>query len=293
VNITLRIAVRDDARAALLRDAELARTIALSAPVLELDADDPRFDRVLELTNGSSGCWLNPIVTFTASEQRSARLFQLEGRKIVPETAADAELNRARLEAAPFHENGTGAVRIKLIDRIALSRIALPANGVALAGDWMAEFVAHRAAAAVFEQAGLTGCSFRPIFNPKTGRDHADFVQPYSESIMSPAALDATTISLAADLPEEGGWRELGCLSYAPEAVARAADFNRTAENWSNSFIPFWIVTAKVREIFQAHKLKGWAFRPVLELGTPLHRTYTEAWASLLQRVAINPKNRW
>jgi hypothetical protein len=293
VNITLRIAVRDDARAAVVRDAELAGTLDLSAPVFELDADDPRFDRVLELTKNTSGCWLNPIVGFTAAEQRSARLFQLEGRKIVLETPADSDLNRGRLEGTPFRRNGARPLRIKLIDRIALSRVALPPNGVALAGDWMAEFVAHRAAAAVFEQAGVKGCAFRPIFNPRTGRDHADFVQPYSESIMPPAVLDATTISLAAELPEEGGWRELGCLTYGPEAVVFADDFNRTAENWSNSFIPFWVVTARVRDLFQTHKLKGWAFRPVLELGTPLHRTYTEIWTSLLERIAINPRNRW
>ena len=293
MNITLRIAVRDDARAALLRDPELSRTSNLSAPVIELDADDPRFDRVLALTADTSGCWLNPIMKFTAAELRAARFFQLEGRKIAAETPADADLNRGRLEATPFRTARGRVLRIKLIDRIALSRVALPPNGVALAGDWMAEFVAHRAVARIFEQDGFTGCSFRPIVDPKTRGDRADYVQLYSESIMPPAVLDATTINVTGDIPEEGGWRELGCLTYALRAGDHVDDFNRTAENWSNSFIPLWIVSARVRDAFQQHKLKGWAFRPVLEQGTPLHRAYADAWTSLLARVAINPRNRW
>jgi hypothetical protein len=293
VTITLRIAVRDDARAALLRDAELSRTCNLSAPVIELDADDPRFDRVLELTKDTSGCWLNPIMRFTAAEMRAARYFQLEGRKVVLETGPDYDLNRARLDGVGFCRAEGRSLGIKLIDRIALSRIALPPNSVGLASDWMAEFVVGRAVAAIFEQERLTGYSPRPVFNPKTGGNHTDHFQLYCESIMPAAELDATTLNLTKELPEEGGWRELGCLTYELRGTDAIADFNRTAENWSSNSIPVWVVSARVRDCFERHKLKGWAFRPVLEKDSPLHRAYTDDWSTLLAKVAVNPRNRW
>jgi hypothetical protein len=293
VTITLRVAAREDARAAILRDRELARTCDLTRPVIELDAADPGFDRILEQTKGTSGLWLNPIMAFTAKEMTQPRYFQLEGRKLVREIGPDYDLNRARLNATPFRKVDGRPLRIKLIDRIALSRIPLAPNMVGLASDWMAEFVLGRAFARTLEREGFSGYSLRPVFNPKTGQDHADYFQLYSESILPAAELDATTISLAADIPEEGGWRELGCLTYDVSDGHTFADVNRTAENWSNSFIPFWVVSQRVRAACLRDKLKGWAFRPVLEKGTPLHREYLETWASLLARVAVNPRNRW
>lgn len=293
MKITLRIVVRDDARTAIARDPELVRSLNLATPVFELNADDPRFARVLDVTKATSGCWLNPIMQFSAAELAQARLFQLECRgKVILETEQDGELNRARLDARAFHRVGKGALRIKLIDRIALSRIAIAANAVGCASDWMAEFIVSSGVAQAFEQQKLTGYTLKPVLNAKIGKDHPDYFQLYSESIMPAAELDATTLSLEGQT-EEGGWRELGCLTYALPTDTAISDFNRTAENWSNHFIPLWVVSARVRECFQRHKFKGWAFRPVLEKGTPLQRAYAEAWSSLLAKVAANPRNRW
>jgi hypothetical protein len=57
--------------------------------------------------------------------------------------------------------------------------------------------------------------------------------------------------------------------------------------------MPIWVISARVRECVQDAKLKGWAFRPVLEAGTPLHAAYLEVWSGLLARVAVNPRNRF
>ncbi len=135
--------------------------------------------------------------------------------------------------------------------------------------------------------------SERPVFNPKTNGDRTDCSQLSCDSIMPPAAIDATTLDMTKELADEGGWRELGCLTYELHEAGALPDFNRTAENWSNSFIPVWVVSARVRDAFERHKLKGWAFRPVLEKDSPLHRTYTDAWSTLLAKVAVNPRNRW
>jgi hypothetical protein len=70
-------------------------------------------------------------------------------------------------------------------------------------------------------------------------------------------------------------------------------DLNRTAENFSNNYMPLWVVSARVRACVLAAKLKGWAFRPVLEPGTPLHEAYRTLWSDLLSRTAVNPRNRF
>ena len=275
-----------------LRDSDLVRACDVSGPVIEVDANDPCFDRILEATKGTSGVWLNPIMKFTPKEMAQARYFQPEGRKLVRETGPDYDLNINNLRSSAFRQSDGRALRIKLIDRIALSRIALPPDAIGLASDWMAEFIVGRDVARRLDQEGLSGYELRPVFNPKTGHDHADYFHLYSESIMPAAQLDRTTITVAADIPEEGGYRELGCLTYATGEDQKVADFNRTVENWSNNFIPLWVVSARVRDAFQRHKLKGWAFRPVRD-GDAAASHISETWSSLLARMASNPRNRW
>ena len=153
----------------------------------------------------------------------------------------------------------------------------------------MAEFIVGAGVAQAFRDASLTGYELRPVYHAKTGEALPDVFHLFSESILPPAALDATTIQLKT---ETGSWRELGCLSYAT-LNGGIEDFNRTAENFSNNYMPIWVVSARVRDCLLASKLKGWAFRPVLEVGTPPHEAYTKLWSDLLARIAINPRNRF
>src|SRR5688500_16194425 len=97
--------------------------------------------------------------------------------------------------------------------------------------------------------------SERPVFNPKTNGDRTDCSQLSCDSIMPPAETDATTLDTTKELPDDGGWRELGCLTYELHEAGALPDFNRTAENWSNSFIPVWVVSARVRDACERHKL--------------------------------------
>ena len=291
MNVTLRIAPRADARAALAADPELSRSLDVSAIVIELDAGDPRFHRIIERTTETSGCWLNPIMHFTPAEMAEARCFQLECRgRIVRETPRDYEHNRARLDATELHRLDGRPSRIKLVDGLAFSRIALPPNAVGCASDWMAEFIVPAGVSEAFKEASLSGYTLRPLRDPAAGHDHPGYFQLYSESILPPAERDATTVPQEAQ--DGGGWRELGCLSYRFDGHD-VNDFNRTAEDWSNNSLPLWVASARVRQCMLAKKLKGWAFRPVLEIGTPLHDTYTALWSALLERVAVNPGNRF
>lgn len=289
MTITLRIAPRPDAEAAILRDRDLARTADRTGMIFEIDADDPLLDRLLEATRNTSGSFFNPVMTFSAAELAQARRFQPECRgKIVKESKQDYEANRARLDATPFQRVNGQPLPIKIIDRLTFSKVAVAPNAFACAGDWMSEFLAGAAVAAAFRDASLADYELRPVFDAKTGAPHRDVFHLFTASIMPPAQLDSTTIQLKT---ETQSWRQLGCLSYLPGTVA--GDFNRTAENFSNNYMPIWVVSARVRECVEGAKLKGWAFRPVLEAGTPLRAAYTARWTGLLARVAVNPRNRF
>ena len=290
MKINLRILCQKDAVAALARDPEVSGAVDLNAVVFELGSDDPLFDRFLERTRGTSGCWLNPVMEFTRAEAEQARLFQLEGRKLLREGPGDYEANFARLRELPFRE--TGPFRIKLLDRFALSRASLKPDEVAAAGDWTAEFLVSREAAGIFAQGGLSGFSLRPVL-AKSGKEHENVFLLYTESLLPLAEPDLTTPPFPAGEGEVGR-RQLACLTYDFRGGPPASDFFRTAENWSSNDMPLWVVSPRVRDAFTRHKLKGWAFRPVLEKGTPLQAAYLAKWQDLMARVsASNPRHHF
>ncbi len=286
----LRVTCPGDAIQMLSQDKEVADAFDLSFGPIETDSEDAILDRILDITQNSSGLWFNPIMTFTKKEIDKARFFQLECRKTVHETDRDYELNSSRLAKRPFIHT-TDQCKIKLIDEVALSRIKLKPNMVAGVDEWTAEFIITSTVAGCFEKEKLSGLALKPVLNPKTGAYHDEFHMLYTESIMPPVEYDRTIQRLEKEIHEEGGFRNLGCLTYDFEKTVPDADFNRTSENFSSNFMPIWVVSARVRECFARNKLRGWAFRPVLEKGSKLQSTYLEKWQSLFERISINPQN--
>lgn len=256
----------------------------------ELDSDSDTFNRVLEVTRKTSGSWFNPIMSFTPVELRGVRYFQPECRHMVQLRDHDSELNRARLEGKCEFQHTGPDVKIKLLDRIVLSRISSKPNVISCC-DWMAEFILGSAVADAFENAGLTGYSVRPVFHPKTDQPHDGYFHLYSESILPLAERDLTTPPFNDSI--EGGYRQLACLTYNLGKHVVSADMNRTAENWSSNFMPVWVISARVKECYERNKLRGWAFRPVLEKGSELHAKYLEKWEDLFARISVNPNNRF
>jgi hypothetical protein len=290
VKITFRIVLKPDASAAVARDPAVAEGLDLTAVAVELDHDEPRFHRLLEITRQTSGAWLNPYMTFTAAETAAARYLQLQCRgKIINETPADSAKNREIVDGTAFQTMAGRQLPIKLLDRFALTKITTPPTAIGCAAHWSPEFVVPRAIADAFKEEALTGFELRPLLDAKTGQPHADFFLLYSAAIMPAADRGATMIDQRTT--DAGGWRELGALAYDFDGHQPPADFNRTAENFGSNHLPFWIVGQRVREIMKRRGFKGWGYLPVLEKGTPLHGEYTRMWEETLDRIAVNPRN--
>lgn len=208
--------------------------IDTSAIVVHLDSDDARLHELLEVTRHTSGVWLNPGMSFTAAELAQARFLQLDCRgKIINETAADGTYNRAAVDGADFHLSRGRILPIKLVDRLALTKIKIATNAIGCATHWTPEFVVPRGVADVFHDEGLTGFELRPVIDSKNRQRHTDFFLLYSDSIMPNVERDRRTLDKRAT--DNPSWRELGALTYDFTGRETCCDFNRTAENWSNS----------------------------------------------------------
>jgi len=291
MKISFSILLKPDASEALARDPVLGGGVLDLASVrLELDDDDPKFDRLLEVTRHTTGGFFTPYMTFTAAELAAAKFLQVDCRgKILNETSKDTDQNRHILKSAAFQHTPGRSLTIKLVDRIALTKITIAPNAIGCATDWMPEFVVPRAIADAFREEGLTGFETKPVVNGKADQQHADFFLLYSSSIMPDAERNVTTIDRR---EQREGWRALGVLTYDFSNGAEPCDFNRTAEDFGANHLPLWIVSQRVREVVTRRKFKGWAYRPVLEKGTPLHSEYTRMWSEAIERISVSPNNR-
>lgn len=284
MKINLRILFQQDAIRPLLETGEFNED-ELQNIVIDLDADSPRLAVFLEATKRCSGNWFNPLMIFSKKELDQAEYFQLDCRKTVGESPRDMEWNQRHVESLQRIRTVAG-LDIYLPHRIAASKIKnIKSNMVAGVGQNLQEYIVPDNVGAAFAAAGLEGYSLLPFYDSRTEEAHVDVRQLYSNSIMPAAVLDRSTP------PADRGLRQLGCLVYEDLDSHAVTDFNRTAEDWAAGNMPLWVVSVRVREVFQRNKFRGWAFRPVLEKGSEMHAEYLRLWDDLFARVAVNPQN--
>ena len=281
----MRILFQEDAKRPLL-ETGLFSADELQGVVLELDSQSERLPPFLDATKNTSGSWFNPIMQFTKKELDGATRFQLQCRKTLAESMSDMEWNERHVASLQLSTTSAGA-DIYLPERIAISKVAaLKSNMVAGIGQSLQEFVVHADVGLALSAEGFSGFSLRPVIHGKTEIEHSDVRQLYSDVIMPPAKLDRTTPPA-----DGGGVRHLGCLVYENLGQLDLTDFSRTAEDWAAGNMPIWLVSARVREFFMQRKLKGWAFKPVLEKDGEMHQEYQRRWDALFEQVSVNPRN--
>lgn len=281
----MRILFQEDAKRPLL-ETGLFSADELQGVVLELDSQSERLPPFLDATKNTSGSWFNPIMQFTKKELDGATRFQLQCRKTLAESMSDMEWNERHVASLQLSTTSAGA-DIYLPERIAISKVAaLKSNMVAGIGQSLQEFVVHADVGLALSAEGFSGFSLRPVIHGKTEIEHSDVRQLYSDVIMPPVKLDRTTPPA-----DGGGVRHLGCLVYENLGQLDLTDFSRTAEDWAAGNMPIWLVSARVREFFMQRKLKGWAFKPVLEKDGEMHQEYQRRWDALFEQVSVNPRN--
>jgi hypothetical protein len=292
MKLNLRLYLYEDVQKALAADAAIAGAFHVDASAFWVDGESEDFDRILKLTKATSGLRLTPDCVFSAKEQAQARYFQVLSRKTVSESDDDYTLNIGELRAQAPVKTAAG-MTIKCMERVYLTKASVAANAVAVLGQWSAEYLVGSTVSEQLKGAGMKGLELRPVYHTKTKAPHAGVSQLYTASLMPPVARNASVMEQETTSPEDCPVSVLGALAYAFDGEPGLADFNRTAEPLNSNHLPLWVVSRKVVELFQEHKLKGWAFRPVLEVGTALYEDYVARWEVLRKKVASNPRHNF
>jgi hypothetical protein len=290
MKLDVRVAPSTHAREALARDPSAGALIDLDQIAFVLDADGEPLKKLLEATRTTDGSLFFPVLHFDREETASAPLVQPQSRKVVRETDRDYRLNNGRMkEMAPVL--ASEGFQTKLLDRVALSKIDLKPDTIAVLGEWTLEYLTSSPVVERLREPGLTGLEALPVFNPRTRADHEGIVQLCSRSLMPRLARDGMVRRQQAEKGPEVSFRQFGCLCYPSGTAKRCQDFNRTAEPFTWFGGPEWVLSQRVRECYEHHKLKGWEFLPVLEEGMALHRDLMTRLGRSCEQVRQNPNN--
>lgn len=246
---------------------------------------NPRLSEFLSEAAKRGSIDLNPWMEFTPKEVDTAEFLHVVARKVVQDTQRDYERMRSDIEELPWI--GTDPKRrFRVPNRLSLSKHKLKPNQVAGVGEWTGEYVVASGARTVFEDAGFSGVAFRPVFNTRTGEPFDDCFQLWSEHYLDYRILDIASPEFPTGHLSQQGYDALGCLCYDTATLDNAPDFNRTGEQMVAFEFPQWVVRRGVKDCFREHKLKGWAFEPILESGSAAYEEYHELWSSLYRMLA-------
>lgn len=251
---------------------------------------NPQLGEFLQEASALSSISLNTYMEFKSSEINSARFLRLRNRKATQESDKDYEQMMTDIDALPWLGNDLLG-KYRLPNRLTVSRISFKPNQVSGVGEWSAEFIVGTAVRQLFEAAGFSGIQFLPVYRKGSKEEWEQYFQIYSEHVPGTRVLDIASAQIRSSFPEEQVFDVLGCLCYESNTLDQALDFNRTGEAAVGFAYPEWIVSAAVRDCFHENKLRGWAFEPILEIGSDLYGEYVDIWTSffaLLQSCEVH-----
>lgn len=250
------------------------------------DAGGPLLTRVLTHAQaaGERPSFLRDL-QFTPAEVATASHLELVCRKTVAQTDAERRATLDDYQALPAQATAS-RWPVRLPRRMFLTK-PVPADTIAHVDQYTGEYVLGSAAAESLRTAGLTGWELSAVLHWKTHQPLAATGMHLTTGALLPPALHGEDHSETLDHGpgQPGTPRRLGALSYAAGALDASPDFSRSAEPWCDWATPQWIVRQRVRGWYQQNRLRGWAFWPVLQEETPLHRQHEVQWRKILGQV--------
>jgi hypothetical protein len=227
----------------------------------------------------------------TARELDGRAHFEVVCRSTVGQTAREAERQLADDQNEPLRDTGS-AWSVRLPSRVYLSRASqVKPDSISHVDQYTGEYVAGAGAVAALERSGLRVPEARPVFRLGAGAPPSGVRHLHTEVFLPPALFGRRSMFETFDDGPRGPStpRRYGCLTYPPGALDPAIDFARTAEPWAGDHRAGWAVSGRTRAWFEAERLRGWAFRPLLVDGEPLQQEHEDRWARLLDRLAEHP----
>jgi hypothetical protein len=222
---------------------------------------------------------------FSPAEVAAASHLEVVCRKTIAQSHAESRATLDDYSADGLHPT-TSRWQVRMPKRMFLGK-AVPPETIAHVDQYTGEYVLGSVAADALRASGLSGWRLEPVLHWKTRAPQPEVGMHLTASELLPPALEcATTFETFDDGPKKPSTpRRYGAISHSAGALEESADFARTAEPWGAWSTPLWVVRPRVRTWYEQAGLRGWAFWPVLEQGTALHREHEQKWDEVLTRV--------
>jgi hypothetical protein len=222
---------------------------------------------------------------FTPAEVAAASHLEVVCRKTIGQSNSESRATLDDYKADSLHPTAS-RWQVRLPKRMFLDK-TVPPETIAHVDQYTGEYVLGSIAADALRASGLGGWNLQPLLHWKTQKPQPEVGMHLTARELLPAALEsATTLETFDNGPTQPSTpRRYGAICYAGDALKDSADFTRTAEPWGAWSTPLWVVRQRVRTWYEGANLRGWAFWPVLQEGTALHREHEGKWIELLARM--------
>jgi hypothetical protein len=230
-----------------------------------------------------------PQISFSADEFNQVRYFELVGEKFLKESSSEFNKNLKYEESKRLIPSGNNC-KIRLIDKRFLRKVNLKPDTIGCVSEnRVADYIISDEIKAAFIKAGLRGVDYFPVYHINGKDIHQGYSQIFTREILPPAQLD-----LAFKILDNNGsvyFNKLGTFSYDYGGINPDADFFRSAEPIYCEHTSAMIVSESVYNCYNAEKLKGVIFKPVLDIDSDLYKHYIEKWSDIFRKVFVNPRN--
>lgn len=214
---------------------------------------------------------------FSNAELASCSHLEVVCRKTIAQTDAERRATLEDYRSQALHPTASRwAVRIPQCVYVSKP---IPRDAIVHVDQYTGEYAVGTDVSRLLSASDHSGYRLLPVRHWKTRVDRPEI----GMHLLSESLWPATSNLMGNEMTSP---QRNGLLCYPSAAMSDAPDFGRSAEPWGAWQTPQWIVSQRVRQWVVANGIKGWAFWPVLEMGSALHAEHDATWARAMRLLA-------
>jgi hypothetical protein len=290
MKLTIHIPLLGAGARELLKFEDVCRHLKPEAPSASFAHDDPVLERVLRISASGPGLTIVPEMAFSKGELESADRCQPLPRRFLTLAKSDFDPLLRIMHDSPVRSVGGRLGKgVRVVDSLTLSSLKLGRAQIASVSEGLPEHVVRDEICSILEEAGCSGWSGATIPSRKTGDPLTGGVWLRAPTFSGPAAEDPTLWEHA----DDGRVRFACCMIFPAASIEGLPDLARTSEPLEINEFPAWITSQRVRSVLEREGIKDWRWRPVLKVGSEIHRRYLDLWRPLFDLFRLNPRHRF
>ncbi len=290
MKLEVRLLLRDDLEKKLLRNRHFSKEIDLAVlPYTWVNYDSEFVSRIIQESVGTSGMRVYLHFEITKKEFENVKYYEVEPRSIIRMDDHSLEKNEKYMEGQPYIIT-SDRTRIKLRERVYIGK-PFPKTMTISSIEFGEGYVSSKEVSSIFIANKVTAYIEYPVFESTTDEAIDKYVLIGSGNILPPLTEDVTILPAPGSPEDDLYYRRLGLPSYPSEEMESFCDFNITAESYRENDTGLMVVSEKVIRLVKDNKIRGVAFRPVLDRSTKLYDKYLKIFSSFQESLMVNPNN--